>query len=258
MSSTAELSRETAPPPAELDEDAIRAAMEAALNEEGRSLLRVAPEMGLKYGTVSSWRGGKYQGDTQRVAAAVHAWLNSRTARKQARAMLPPEPGFVMTKTASRIWEVLEFAQFTPTIGVVAGEAGVGKTLAFKGYQSQFPNTVWIATMQPFHNRIYPMLQQIGVALGIGRPGRTFDLGPGSPPGPSAQNSQFCSSSVYLFLISKCVAIELTRLTLWRWREASELGRIGKFVVLGLGTPEFDRRKLGKERAPRHRRHTRS
>lgn len=175
MGSTIEEMRQTEPQDT-LDEAAIRAALEAALAEDGRPLSRVAPEIGVPYGTVSSWRGGTYAGNTKKVAIAVQAWLHSRTARARARAVLPAEPQFVMTRTASRIWDLLEFAQTTPTIGVVVGGAGVGKTRAFVAYQRQLPNTVWIATMQPLHTSMHAMLREITAALDLGFPGRTFDM----------------------------------------------------------------------------------
>ena len=57
-----------------------------------------------------------------RLAAAVRAWLIGREAHARTKAMLPAEPGFVLMKTASGIWDFLEFAQMTPTIGVVVGK----------------------------------------------------------------------------------------------------------------------------------------
>lgn len=175
MGNTIEQFRETGPA-MPLDEDKIRAEMEAALLEEGRSLQRVAPEIGVPYGTVSAWRTRSYQGNTQKVAAAVQAWLISRTARARARSVLPAEPSFVLTRTASQIYDVLEFAQTTPCIGMITGSAGVGKTQAFRAYQEQLQRTVWIATMQPFHTSINAMLREIIFALGTDAPSRAFDM----------------------------------------------------------------------------------
>jgi len=174
MGNTLEEHRQTAAAP--LDEDKIRAEMEAALAEEGRALMRAAPEIGIPYGTVSSWKNGTYQGNTQKVAAAVQAWLISRTARARARAVLPVEPDFVMTRTASQIYDVLEFAQTTPCIGMITGSAGVGKTKAFQAYREQLQRTVWIATMQPYHRSINAMLREIGWSLGMTEASTNFLL----------------------------------------------------------------------------------
>jgi hypothetical protein len=167
MSSTAEAALEDGPQ--ELDEAAVRADFDGAIAQDGRALTKIAPEVGIAYGTLSAWRGGTYAGDGKRITLAAKAWLLQRVARARAKMLLPAEPAFMMTKTASRIWDVLEFAQTVPTMGLVVGGAGVGKTTAFEGYQQQQPNTVWIATMQPCHRTIASVLQELQVALRIPR-----------------------------------------------------------------------------------------
>lgn len=167
MSSTVEASLEEAT--TELDEAAVRAAFDAAVKQDGRALARIAPEVGIPYGTLSAWRGGTYEGNNNRIAVAAQAWLLKRTARARAKTMLPVEPGFVMTKTASQIWDLLEFVQSVPTMGTVVGDAGIGKTMAFRAYKQQLGATVWIATMQPCHRTIAAVLQEIQSVLGIAR-----------------------------------------------------------------------------------------
>lgn len=174
MGNTMEQLRESAPH--EINEADIRAELELALKEEARPLTRIAPEVGIAYGTLTSWKGGTYAGNGQRIAVAVQAWLNSRIARARAKAALPAEPDFILTRTASRIWDVCEFAQTTPTIGVVVGGSGVGKSIAFQSYRKQLPNTVWIATMEPYHTTIFNMLREIAGALDLAVAGRSFEL----------------------------------------------------------------------------------
>lgn len=175
MSSTAEDLLDRALP--DLDEAAVRKEFLEAVGQDGRPLARIAPETGIAYQTLAAWRQGSYAGNTARVAHAVQAWLNGREARARAKAALPNnEPQFVMTRTASRIWEILEFCQATPTIGVVIGNAGVGKTQALRGYQKQYPQTTWIATMMPCHASIYASLCEIARSLGLFRDGRASAL----------------------------------------------------------------------------------
>lgn len=66
-------------------------------------------------------------------------------------------PGFTMTKTAGRIWEVLEFAQTSPDIVLVSADAGVGKTSAVEAYAASASN-VWVMTAQPVHETLGSML----------------------------------------------------------------------------------------------------
>ncbi len=174
MSSTTEelLDRDSAP----LDEDAVRGAIKDAMQADGLPATTVAKEAGVAYGTFSAWLGGTYAGRTERVARAAQSWLTGREARARAKMVLPTEPPFVLTPTASRIWEVLEFAQTMPTIGVVLGNAGVGKTVALKGYRDRYPQTVWMPTMQPCDKRVYPALSRIAGALGVFPDGRVSAL----------------------------------------------------------------------------------
>jgi hypothetical protein len=167
MGSTLELAVEDGPQ--EMDEAAVRAAFDAATAQDGRPLTKIAIEVGIPYGTLSSWRGGTYAGDTLRIANAAQAWLVQRVARARQKALLPTAPDFVMTKTASQIWEVLEFAQSAPTLGLVVAASGVGKTSAFKAYRQHLANTVWLVTMQPCHKKIAACLQEIETALKIAR-----------------------------------------------------------------------------------------
>lgn len=164
MGSTMEDVRESGEPQ---DETTIRAAFEAAMLEDRRPLARIAPETGVAYPTLSAWRNGTYTGNNKRITAQVQSWLASRAAHQRTSASLPQAPAFVMTRTASRIWEVLEFAQTLPDLAVIAGGAGIGKTSAAHGYRHQAPN-VWICTMEPCHTTVSSALGAIAATLDIG------------------------------------------------------------------------------------------
>ena len=167
MSSTTEdaLERDAGP----LDEAAVRTAFKDAVAADGLTVATAAKETGIPYGTFTSWLGGTYAGRTERIARAAQSWLTGRAARAKAKTVLPTEPPFVLTPTASRIWELLEFSQTMPTIGVVIGNGGVGKTLALRGYRDRYPQTVWMPTMQPCDARVFPAMARIAAALNVCR-----------------------------------------------------------------------------------------
>jgi len=174
MSSTTEDLLDRAAP--DLDEAAVRTEFDAAVKVDGRALTRIAPEVGIAYQTLSAWRGGSYSGDNQRITRAANAWLISREARARAKATLPTEPLFQMTKTASRIWEILDLAKAMPTIGMVVGGSGVGKTKALAAYTDLYPQTTWLVTMTPCHARIFSVLAEIAGVMKLGVAGRTAEL----------------------------------------------------------------------------------
>jgi len=102
--------------------------------------------------------------------------LVTRDARANARAVLPAEPGFIMTPTASQIWELLEFAMTTPAIGLVIGGSGVGKSTAFEAFQARLPQTVWITTLHPCHFKLGAVLREIALAVNASAPHRSYDV----------------------------------------------------------------------------------
>ncbi|MDA0654724.1 MAG: AAA family ATPase [Proteobacteria bacterium] len=144
----------------------MRAEVRVISEAEGRTLTELAREAGIAYGTFTGWVGGKYQGNNDRVAGDVQIWLASRSERRLASAALPAAPAFVATKTATRVIEVLQWAQIGPDMVVVAGGAGIGKTQACNHYAATNPN-VWMATMQPATANVHTMLQAVAGAVGV-------------------------------------------------------------------------------------------
>lgn len=153
--------------PDDMDEGAVRAEFLTVLETDGRALTAIATEVGIAYATLAAWRNDKYAGRNERVAAAVRAWLTRRVARTRAATVLPANPGFVMTRTASEIIDVLEAAQSLGRMAVVVGAPGTGKTMAFRQYRRTYPQVVWIATMQPCHTTSSAVLREIAVTLGL-------------------------------------------------------------------------------------------
>lgn len=154
-------------PPDDTDEEATRAEFLAACEADGRALTAIATEVGIAYSTLAAWRGAKYQGDNAKVTAGVRAWLTRRVARARASLVMPVDPGFVMTSTASQIIDVLEAAQSMHRMAVVVGAPGTGKTMAFRQYRRTYPQVVWIVTMQPCHTTSSAVLREIAAVLGL-------------------------------------------------------------------------------------------
>ena len=100
----------------------------------GRSLAKMAPEVGIPYSTLAAFANGKYDGDNVGVALKIERWLVTRLAQAKNKSTVRRGPGFMRTKTASRIFEVLEYTQMTPDMSVISGIPGVGKTTAINAY----------------------------------------------------------------------------------------------------------------------------
>lgn len=146
--------------------EAIRVKAKGIVEAEGLSQTAAARDANLAVQTFSAWLAGTYNGRNDRVAADVQMWLNSRAERKRAAAALPQAPLFIVTQTAQKVIEVLQWAQIGPDIAVVAGAAGIGKSTACEHYSITNPN-VWLATMQPATATVHTMLQSVAMAIGV-------------------------------------------------------------------------------------------
>lgn len=148
------------------EQEGIRASVRQVMAEAGLSQADVARDSGIPYGTFTSWLGGTYKGNNERIAASVRVWLDARKTRARTQATLPTAPGFQPLPTAQRIIDVLTFAQVGPDFAVVAGGAGIGKTTAAEHYRENNPN-VWMMTVEPCTCRTNVMLNELCEVIGI-------------------------------------------------------------------------------------------
>lgn len=136
------------------------------IQDGGTKLSQIATEVGIPYGTFTSWNGGTYAGDNDRIASAAEKWLNSREERARTVAILPASPGFQMTPTAEKILALLNFCHHAPDLGVLAGGAGIGKTTAIEEYQRRAPN-VFVITAEPVSRSAHAVLQDLAEVIGV-------------------------------------------------------------------------------------------
>ena len=125
--------------------DTLRTRVRAQMESDELSLNAAANQSGVSYSTLSAWMNGKYAGNNEKVDEKVSRWLeNCRTSTKVRRSM-PKEPGFIETPTAQIWMSVFEYSQSGPDVGLITGDAGLGKTLAAENYRNANPN-VWLMT----------------------------------------------------------------------------------------------------------------
>ncbi|MBY4640319.1 AAA family ATPase [Gluconacetobacter entanii] len=125
--------------------DTLRTRVQMQMESESLSIKAAATASGIAYSTLSAWLNNKYAGDNAAVDAKVERWLESARTRSHVRQALPQEPGFIETPTAQIWMSVFEYSQGGPDIGLITGDAGVGKTISAKYYRDHNPN-VWLMT----------------------------------------------------------------------------------------------------------------
>ena len=149
-----------------LDEAVIRDAVRAIKDREGLSWQKVADECGVPHGTLTPFMGGTYAGKTDRVAADLKRWLDTRQERARTATILPPVPEFMMTPTAEDIFAALSFAQAANDFTVLIGAPGIGKTTALNAYRKRASN-VWMITADRQTKTAASLLAVLADAIGV-------------------------------------------------------------------------------------------
>ncbi|WP_081107308.1 AAA family ATPase [Gluconobacter potus] len=121
--------------------DRFRAEMQA----QGLTMTQAAQASGIAKGTLHAWLARTYAGVVANVDAKAKTWLETCSTKTRVRKQMPRTPDFIMTPSASVFFSVFSYSQAAPDIGLITGNAGVGKTVSAKAYQRENSN-VWILT----------------------------------------------------------------------------------------------------------------
>ncbi|ATJ89396.1 hypothetical protein HK16_10785 [Acetobacter senegalensis] len=125
--------------------DTLRTRVRAQMESDSLSTKAASQQAGLGYSTLSAWMNGNYNGNNEDVEIKLSRWLESCRTSTMVRRAMPKEPEFLETPS-SQIWmSVFEYAQAGPDIGLITGNAGVGKTMSAEEYKKNTPN-VWMMT----------------------------------------------------------------------------------------------------------------
>lgn len=153
------------------DQTRLLQAVKDRKERENLSLPQIANAVGYSPSAISSFLSENYNGDNEKLAGKLQAWLDAQEAKERSRMMRPTIPGFIMTDTARTLINVMESAQFDVDLAVVAGNAGVGKTMAAKAYQAR-TNNVWMLTADPSLSSPSAVLQELAEMLGCNDKGQ--------------------------------------------------------------------------------------
>lgn len=148
------------------DIEAVRARVRSTMAERRLAMTDVARQVGIPYGTYSSWMGGTYKGRNAHIAEQTLHWLNGLEAQDRTRALAPRAPAFVPTPTAEAVLATLEHAQYMPEMCVITGAPGVGKTSSGRWYAARNPN-VWLVTAEPAMSSPRALMDELAEAIGV-------------------------------------------------------------------------------------------
>lgn len=119
----------------------VQEQLKGYMDEHGLSLNSIARAVDFSNATLSQWLAGKYAGRTEDIDAAVLSFLRRQRERKQSPVFEMP---FIETTVAKKVFEVARICHLDCEIGVVYGDAGLGKTDATIEYTAQNPGVLLI------------------------------------------------------------------------------------------------------------------
>jgi DNA transposition AAA+ family ATPase len=109
----------------------LRQELRALMEERGISQGVVARALGISNTSLSQWLSSTYKGNVSKIDGDVEGFLRLQNERSKGR---KKEIAFVQTSAARKLYEVARICHLDGEIGVVYGEAGIGKTMAAKQY----------------------------------------------------------------------------------------------------------------------------
>lgn len=140
----------------------LRFAVRKVLAQSGMTQDRMARNAGVSGSALSQWLRGQYGGNNEALEERISAWLAEPQNNVLDRCETAPT--WVPTPTGEAIERVLTYARTTPSIGVVYGGAGVGKTTALKRYASDYTDA-WYVKLQPTSSTIMGALRAVYEAI---------------------------------------------------------------------------------------------
>lgn len=155
---------------AEMGTQEARLALQEALARRAMSQTEAAKAIGVSNSTLSGWIRGTYQGDVEAVTQRVVGWLGLAKARENAPTRVVE---FVETAVAAEILEVCRYAHVHRDIGLVYGEAGMGKTVAARHYAREHRDAVYVRCDPSVRN---PTAALSMLLQGLGRKARAVGL----------------------------------------------------------------------------------
>ena len=118
----------------------VRERLRDYMSQTGKSQSSLAKSVDYTVGALNSFIHGCYKGDMMEVANRIHDYLMRETQRLTA----PKAPEFAPTSFAKHALTVLNYAHKNRDMGMIHGDAGVGKTYSIEHYAAKHHNVIVI------------------------------------------------------------------------------------------------------------------
>lgn len=151
----------------------IKERLSAYISNSDRSQTAIAKDIGISSSAITMYLKGKYGArDLSSIEDKIRTFLDKQDAREQ----LPPplDLGFIKTEVSGIIFEVAERCRVYRRIGVVVGEAGVGKTTSITAYAKKYSDTVVVYAHRSM--TLKGLFKSIARKIGVDDRGLTSDI----------------------------------------------------------------------------------
>lgn len=147
----------------------IRAELKDIMELKNYSLSVVAKATGLSKSVISQWLSGSYCGKNDKVMDVILNFVK----REKERSIEDSIP-FVETSIVKYIFEIGRLCHTKGKIGVCAGKAGLGKTIAVKEYTKHYLDAILIESDSGYTAK--SLLLEIHKRLGLSGKGSVYHL----------------------------------------------------------------------------------
>ncbi len=134
------------------------------------SMNKISKQIGYSAAALSQYLSGKYEA-VDKLEISVAAFL----IRQKEIDLMPKETiPFCFTLNAKQVFNVARMCHNEAEIGVIIGEAGLGKTRAIKEYALKNPDVILIEANVSYSNKVF--LRELHKKLGMDSVGSMYDL----------------------------------------------------------------------------------
>jgi DNA transposition AAA+ family ATPase len=141
----------------------VRQELRQMMEERGISMTAISRAIGRSAAAISQYLSNTYQGNVTQLEDELKGFLQRQKERLKKPKL---ELDFVYTTAARKTFEVSRLCHLDGEMGLIYGEAGIGKTVAVKEYTKRNQDTVLIEADLGYTAKI--LLGEIHKALGLG------------------------------------------------------------------------------------------
>lgn len=131
------------------------------INKSGKTQSAVATEMGISSGALSSFLAGSYK-----TPHTIIFRVRSLMDVVEKKSVSLSDPAFVETSVSKKVENAIKYSHIRGKISVVYGDAGIGKTQAFRHYLQQTPLAIGV-TISPTYASITGVNELLAEQLGV-------------------------------------------------------------------------------------------